>query len=79
MPGVGTQCAIALFMASDDDPLFLQVKEARRSGRSGRWNRAVAAFAMDYADQNERDLEAMQRAVREGRIEASHESEDEDR
>jgi uncharacterized protein (DUF2252 family) len=25
---VGTQCAIALFMASDDDPIFLQVKEA---------------------------------------------------
>ena len=28
---VGTQCAIALFMAGDDDPLFLQVKEARAS------------------------------------------------
>lgn len=25
---VGTRCAIALFMASDDDPIFLQVKEA---------------------------------------------------
>jgi uncharacterized protein (DUF2252 family) len=28
---VGTQCSIALFMAADDDPLFLQVKEARAS------------------------------------------------
>lgn len=28
---VGTACAIGLFMASDDDPLFLQFKEARAS------------------------------------------------
>ncbi|SJZ51452.1 Uncharacterized conserved protein, DUF2252 family [Enhydrobacter aerosaccus] len=28
---VGTQCAIALFMASEDDPIFLQVKEANAS------------------------------------------------
>ena len=28
---VGTLCAIALFMASDDDPIFLQVKEAAAS------------------------------------------------
>jgi uncharacterized protein (DUF2252 family) len=28
---VGMQCAVGLFMASDDDPLFLQVKEARAS------------------------------------------------
>jgi uncharacterized protein (DUF2252 family) len=28
---VGTFCAIALFMASEDDPIFLQVKEARKS------------------------------------------------
>jgi uncharacterized protein (DUF2252 family) len=28
---VGTQCAIALFMASGDDPIFLQVKEANAS------------------------------------------------
>jgi uncharacterized protein (DUF2252 family) len=28
---VGTLCAIGLFMASDDDPLFLQIKEARAS------------------------------------------------
>lgn len=28
---VGTMCAIALFMASDDDPIFLQIKEATNS------------------------------------------------
>lgn len=28
---VGTMCAVALFMATDDDPIFLQVKEATRS------------------------------------------------
>jgi uncharacterized protein (DUF2252 family) len=28
---VGTRCSIALFVAGDDDPLFLQVKEARAS------------------------------------------------
>ncbi len=28
---VGTYCGIALFMAADDDPLFLQIKEARAS------------------------------------------------
>jgi uncharacterized protein (DUF2252 family) len=28
---VGTMCSVCLFMAADDDPLFLQVKEARAS------------------------------------------------
>jgi len=28
---VGTRCAVALFMAGDDDPLFLQIKEAHAS------------------------------------------------
>jgi uncharacterized protein (DUF2252 family) len=28
---VGTMCGIALFMAADDDPIFLQIKEARTS------------------------------------------------
>ena len=28
---VGTYCAIGLFMAADDDPLFLQIKQARAS------------------------------------------------
>jgi uncharacterized protein (DUF2252 family) len=28
---VGTRCFVSLFLADDDDPLFLQIKEARRS------------------------------------------------
>ena len=28
---LGTRCAVALFVAADDDPLFLQMKEARAS------------------------------------------------
>ena len=28
---VGTFCALGLFMAADDDPIFLQIKEARKS------------------------------------------------
>jgi uncharacterized protein (DUF2252 family) len=28
---VGTRCFVALFLADEDDPLFLQIKEARRS------------------------------------------------
>jgi uncharacterized protein (DUF2252 family) len=28
---VGTYCALGLFMAADDDPIFLQIKEARKS------------------------------------------------
>ena len=28
---VGTRCYLALFLAGEDDPLFLQIKEARRS------------------------------------------------
>lgn len=31
MGSVGTMCAVCLFMAADNDPLFLQVKEARAS------------------------------------------------
>ncbi len=32
---VGTRCLLALFMADDDDPLFLQIKEARPSVLEG--------------------------------------------
>ncbi len=31
MGSVGTFCALGLFMAADGDPIFLQVKEARKS------------------------------------------------
>ena len=43
---VGTRCYVALFLADEDDPLFLQVKEAGRSvlesssGKS-RWSLAL--------------------------------------
>jgi uncharacterized protein (DUF2252 family) len=160
---VGTWCAVGLFMAADDDPIFLQVKEARASvlepyagksqhqnhgervvagqrlmqsasdmflgwtrGKNGRdyylrqlrdmkitaiiedwdftalrmyggtcawalaraharsgdaamiagymgsnstFDDAVCEFAMEYADQNQRDYRAFIKAVREGRIE----------
>jgi len=39
-------------------------------GQSDRFERAVTDFAVAYADQNARDHEALQRAVREGRIHA---------
>ena len=169
---VGTMCGVILLMAGESDPLFLQVKEARRSvlepfagpsiysnrgqrivagkqlmqatsdlflgwttdaedhhfyvrqlrdmkikppveiytptlmrqyaklcgwalahaharssllavisgylGKSDRFDRAVADFAVVYADQNERDYESLRRAVREGRIEASQEGKETD-
>ncbi len=163
---VGTACRVLLFMASDGDPLFLQVKEARASvlepyagasvfpnhgqrvvngyrlmqpasdiflgwtagprrhffvrqlrdikisirvetfgrvemevyagwcgralalsharagssallsgymGRSDALDEAVAAFAMAYADQNERDHAALEAAVRRGKVKATFE------
>src|SRR5215510_1734265 len=165
---VGTRCAVALFTASADDPLFLQVKEARRSvfepyvgaspyanrgqrvvvgqrlmqaasdlflgwaigpqgthfyvrqlrdmklkpltelftpltmreyaktcgwalaraharsgspgliagylGKSEAFDEALADFAVAYADQNERDWEALRKAVRDGRIKVQAEA-----
>ena len=165
---VGTNCWVFLFMAGEGDPLFLQIKEARRSvlqpfagasafenegqrvvngyrlmqpasdvflgwsrgrtrdffirqlrdikisirvetfkapemnlyatwcgkalalsharsgcaitlsgymGKSAAFDRAVAAFALAYADQNERDHAALDRAIRGGKIEAEFEEE----
>ena len=39
-------------------------------GRGAEFDRAIATFSQSYADQNERDFEAMTEAVRSGRIEA---------
>jgi hypothetical protein len=39
-------------------------------GRGDRFDRAVAAFAGDYAEQNERDHAALRAAVAAGRLEA---------
>jgi len=165
---VGTACMIALYMAADDDPLFLQIKEAKASvlepyagkslhsnhgqrvvvgqrlmqsasdmflgwsqGKTGRhfyvrqlrdmklsaivdgfdeellrryaeacgwalaraharsgdaamisgymgsggiFDEAICDFAVDYADQSERDYKAFVKAVREGRVKAQVES-----
>jgi hypothetical protein len=43
-------------------------------GRSDSFDRAMAAFAAGYADQNERDYEAFTAAVRAGRVKAAAES-----
>ena len=42
------------------------------SGRS--FDEAIGEFAVEYADQNERDYRMFVRAVREGRVEAQVES-----
>jgi uncharacterized protein (DUF2252 family) len=39
-------------------------------GRSDTFDKAIAGFAADYADRNERDYEAFAEAVRSGRVEA---------
>ncbi len=40
-------------------------------GQSDRFDRAIAAFAVAYADQSERDHEVLMQAVREGRLEVA--------
>ena len=40
-------------------------------GSSDRFDRAIAEFAADYADQNERDYAAFAEAVASGRLEAA--------
>jgi hypothetical protein len=39
-------------------------------GRSGALDEAIASFSMAYADQNEKDHAALDRAVRTGRVKA---------
>ena len=68
---VGTRCAVILLMAAENDPLFLQGKEARAHARSGdaaliagymganaTFDDAICEFAMEYSDQNQRDYRA---------------------
>jgi hypothetical protein len=45
-------------------------------GKGDSFERAIADFAMAYADQNERDYEALRQAVRKGRLHAEQEKED---
>ena len=47
-----------------------RVSIAAYLGTSDRFDRAIADFSSDYADQNERDYEALVAAVRSGRLEA---------
>jgi len=39
-------------------------------GKSDAFDRAIAAFSMAYADQNEKDHTALARAVRKGKVKA---------
>ena len=39
-------------------------------GSSGAFDRALASFAEDYADQNERDHKTFVKAIKDGRVEA---------
>jgi uncharacterized protein DUF2252 len=43
-------------------------------GKSDTFDKAVAAFAMAYVDQTERDHQTIERAVRSGRIKAIDEN-----
>jgi hypothetical protein len=45
-------------------------------GKADTFDRAIAAFAIAYADQVERDYEAFSRVVREGKLEARSDNED---
>jgi hypothetical protein len=55
----------ALIMAAD-----LAATASWGMGRSEVFDRAIVAFARAYADQNERDHQALVDAVRTGRVEA---------
>jgi hypothetical protein len=39
-------------------------------GKSDAFDKAIAEFSMKYADQNEKDHAALDRAVRQGKVEA---------
>jgi NAD(P)H-dependent flavin oxidoreductase YrpB (nitropropane dioxygenase family) len=42
-------------------------------GASGKVDEAIASFAVTYADQNERDHQALLKAIRDGKIAVYHE------
>ncbi|CAL9398218.1 DUF2252 domain-containing protein [Streptomyces sp. Tu 3180] len=58
--------SLARAHARSGDPVAI----AAYLGRSDRFDRALAGFAQDYADRNERDFEALGAAVRSGRVRA---------
>jgi hypothetical protein len=53
--------------ARSDDPVAISAY----LGSSDRFDRGMTDFAVRYADQNERDLQAFVKAVRSGRVEAT--------
>ncbi|MFF7852906.1 DUF2252 family protein [Streptomyces sp. NPDC007904] len=59
--------SLARAHARSGDPIAL----AAYLGRGDRFDRALAAFAQDYADRNERDFEALGAAARSGRVHAA--------
>jgi hypothetical protein len=61
--------ALALSHARSGTPTVL----SGYMGNNDTFDRAIAAFAVDYADQNERDHAALDRAVRSGKIPAEFE------
>ncbi|MGC3003776.1 DUF2252 domain-containing protein [Streptomyces sp. G35A] len=60
--------SLARAHARSGDPIAL----AAYLGRGDRFDRALAAFAQDYADRNERDFEALGAAARSGRVHAAN-------
>ena len=62
--------ALALAHAKSGDPAML----AGYLGKSGVIDEAIARFAASYADQTERDHEALAAAARQGRIPVATES-----
>ncbi len=68
---VGTEAFVVLLMGDrDDEPLFLQLKEAQESVLAPFADRAIGEFATSYADQNELDYRRLVDAVSSGRVEA---------
>jgi len=63
--------ALALCHARSGTPSIL----SGYMGNSDAFDRAIAKFSVDYADQNERDHEALHRAVRSGKVSVEFEEE----
>jgi uncharacterized protein (DUF2252 family) len=63
--------ALALSHARSGDSAML----SGYMGKGGAFDNAIAAFSMDYADQNEKDHAALDRAVRAGKVKAVFEEE----
>jgi NAD(P)H-dependent flavin oxidoreductase YrpB (nitropropane dioxygenase family) len=57
---------LALSHARSGDPAVI----SGYLGKSDAFDKAIAAFSVAYADQNEKDHAVLQRAIRDGKIEA---------